>query len=89
MGSAAMQAGLESESCCARWVKTVVDAAGASGDALRMLALRLRKSERWTKVEKRRQCASKHDIEARATELAPIRSSTNAIATAKTNSAAR
>ena len=84
-----MQAGLESESCCARWVETVVDAAGASGDTSSMLAPLPCKSERWTKVEKRRQCAIKHDIDTRATELAPTRSSTNAIATAKTNSAAR
>ena len=83
-----MQAGLESESCCVRWVETVVDAAGAS-DTSSMLALLPRKIERWTKVEKRRQCAIKHDIDTRATELAPTRSSTNAIATAKTNSAAR
>ena len=55
-----------SESCCQRWVDTVISAAHAEADPSSMLNVLPRRIERWMIIEKRTYCAVKKDIEGRA-----------------------
>lgn len=55
-----------SESCCQRWVDTVITAARAESDPASMLSVLPRRIDRWIIIENRPYCAVKKDIEARA-----------------------
>lgn len=54
-----------SESCCERWVNTVVSAARVETNPASMLNALPRRVDRWRIIEKRSYCAMKRDIEAR------------------------
>jgi hypothetical protein len=53
------------ESCCEKWVDTVVTAARTETNPASMLNTLPRRIERWRLVEKRSFCAIKKDIETR------------------------
>ena len=64
--SALQCANSESESCCEKWVNVVLTAARAETNPASMLTVLPRRVDRWVIIEKRRYCAVKKDIEARA-----------------------
>lgn len=61
-----------SESCCQRWVDTVITAARAESDPASMLSVLPRRIDRWMIIEKRTYCAVKKDIESRARQWLPV-----------------
>ncbi len=61
-----------SESCCQRWVDTVITAARAESDPASMLSVLPRRIDRWMIIEKRTYCAVKKDIESRARQWLPL-----------------
>ena len=61
-----------SESCCQRWVDTVITAARAESDPASMLSVLPRRIDRWMIIEKRTYCAVKKDIESRARQPQPV-----------------
>lgn len=61
-----------SESCCQRWVDTVITAARAESDPASMLSVLPRRIDRWMIIEKRTYCAVKKDIESRARQPLPV-----------------
>lgn len=60
-----LQCAASGETCCEKWINTVLEAARAETNASSMLNVLPNRVDRWRHVEKRSFCAMKKDIEAR------------------------